>query len=90
MKALRIAGIPAMLILCVGMALGQDATHDTDKAATTTGHAVKHTGKKVGHVTKSGAKDTAHGTKSAAKGTVKGVRKVTGTSGKKVNDGTSN
>jgi len=52
MKALRIAGIPAMLILCVGMALGQDATHDTDKAATTTGHAVKQTGKKVGHVTK--------------------------------------
>jgi hypothetical protein len=89
MKALRVAGIPALLILCAGMAIGQDAAHDVDKAATTTGHAVKHTGKKVGHATKSGAKATAHGTKTAAKDTVKGVKKVTGTSGTKVNDGSS-
>ncbi|HSY01812.1 MAG TPA: hypothetical protein VK819_06640 [Acidobacteriaceae bacterium] len=90
MKALRIAGIPVVLILCAGMALGQDATKDAGKAATTTGQAVKHTGKTVGHATKSGAKDAAHGTKTAGKDTVKGIKKVTGKSGKKVDDGTSN
>jgi hypothetical protein len=41
MKALRIGGILAMLVLCVGIAVGQDASHDVDKAATKTGHVVK-------------------------------------------------
>jgi hypothetical protein len=45
MNVLRLAGIPAMLVLCVGMALGQDAAHDVDKGATKTGHIVKHAGK---------------------------------------------
>jgi hypothetical protein len=38
MNALRIGGIPALLVLCAGMAVGQDAAHDVDKAATKTGH----------------------------------------------------
>jgi hypothetical protein len=42
MKALRIAGIPPLLVLCVEIAAGQDAAHDVDKAATKTGH-VDHT-----------------------------------------------
>jgi hypothetical protein len=42
MKVLTIAGVPILLVLCVGMAIGQDAAHDLDKAATKTGHAVKH------------------------------------------------
>ena len=36
MKALRVAGIPTLLVLCVGMAVGQDAVHGVDKAATKT------------------------------------------------------
>jgi hypothetical protein len=32
-KALRIAGIPALQVLCVGMALDQDAAHFVDKDA---------------------------------------------------------
>jgi hypothetical protein len=69
MKALRIEGIPAMLLLCVGIAVGQDASHDVDKAATKTGHAVKHATTKVGKATKKGAKDVGHRTKVAAKDT---------------------
>jgi hypothetical protein len=76
MKALRIAGTPALLALCVGMALGQDAAHDVDKAATKTGHVVKHAGTKVGHVTSSGVKDAGHGTKVVAKDSAKGVKKA--------------
>jgi hypothetical protein len=76
MKALRVAGIPAMLILCVGMAVGQDASHDVDKAATKTGNVVKHAGKKVGHASKTGVKDTGHGTKVVAKDSAKGVKKT--------------
>jgi hypothetical protein len=72
MKALRIAGIPAMLVLCVGMAVGQDASHDIDKAGTKTGHFVKHAGKKVGHASKTGVKDAGHGTKVVAKDSAKG------------------
>jgi hypothetical protein len=34
MKTLRIAGIPVLLILCAGMAIGQDAAQDVDQAAT--------------------------------------------------------
>jgi hypothetical protein len=30
MNALRIAGIPAMVVLCVAMAVAQDASHDVD------------------------------------------------------------
>jgi len=89
MKAIRIATIPALLLFCVGISLGQDVPKDVDKGATATGHALKHTGKKVGHATKSGVKGAAHGTKAAGKDTVKGVKKVTGKSGKKVDDGTS-
>jgi hypothetical protein len=76
MKALRIAGIPAMLLLCVGMAVGQDASHDVDKAATKTGHVVKHAGKKVGHASKTGVKDAGRGTKVVAKDSAKGVKKT--------------
>ena len=76
MKALRIGGISAMAILCVGMALGQDAAHDVDKGATKTARFVKHAGKKVGHATKSGVKDAGHGTKVVAKDSAKGVKKT--------------
>jgi hypothetical protein len=63
MKLLKLAGIPTLLVLCVGMAVGQDAAHDVDKAATKTGHIVRHTTKKVVKVTKRGSKGVAHGTK---------------------------
>jgi len=76
MKALRIAGIPAMVGLCVAMAVGQDASHDVDKTATKTGHVVKDAGKKVGHATKTGVKDAGHGTKVVAKDSAKGVKKT--------------
>jgi hypothetical protein len=76
MKALRIAGIRVMVVLCVGMALGQDASHDVDKTATKTGHFVKRAGKKVGHASKTGVKDTGHGTKVVAKDSAKGVKKT--------------
>jgi hypothetical protein len=76
MKALRIAGISAMFVLCVGMAVGQDASHDVDKAATKTGLVVKHAGKKVGHASKTGVKDAGHGTKVVAKDSAKGVKKT--------------
>jgi hypothetical protein len=76
MKALRIAGIPTMLLLCVGMAVGQDGSHDVDKAATKTGHVVKQAGKKVGHASKTGVKDAGHGTKVVAKDSAKGVKKT--------------
>src|SRR5712675_1643502 len=55
MKALRIGGIPALLLLCVGIAVGQDAAHDVDKAATKTSHVVKHATTKVGKATKTWA-----------------------------------
>ena len=71
MKLLRIGGILALLVLCVGIAVGQDAAHDVDKAATKTGHAVKHVAKKVGKTTKNGAEDVGRGTKVAAKDTGK-------------------
>ena len=38
MKLLRIGGILALLVLCVGIAVGQDAAHDLDEAATKAGH----------------------------------------------------
>jgi hypothetical protein len=76
MKALIIAGIPAMVVLCAGMAAGQDASHDVDKTATKTGHVVTHAGSKVGHATKTGVKDTGHGTKVVAKDSAKGVKKT--------------
>ena len=57
MKALKFAGISALLALCVGMAGGQDAANGVDKAATKTGHVVKHAAKKVGKGTKTGVKD---------------------------------
>jgi hypothetical protein len=76
MKALRIAGIPAMVVLCVGMTVGQDASHDVDKTATKTGHVIKDAGKKVGHATKTGVKDTGHGTKVVAQDSAKGVKKT--------------
>jgi hypothetical protein len=83
MKVPTIAVIPALLVLCVGMAIGQDAAHDVDKAATKTGHAVKHATKKVGNATKTGAKDIGHGAEVTANDAGKGVK--TGT--KKTGDG---
>ena len=66
MKVLTIAGIPTLLVLSVGLAVGQDAAHDVDKAAAKTGHVVKHATTKVGKATQRGAKDVGHGTKVAA------------------------
>jgi hypothetical protein len=83
MKVLRIGGISGLLVLSVGMAVGQDAAHSVDKVVTKTGHAVKHATKKVGSTTKTGAEDVGHGTKVAAKDTRKGVK--TGT--EKTRDG---
>jgi hypothetical protein len=37
MKVPTIAGIPTLLVLSGGMAVGQDAVRDVDKAATETG-----------------------------------------------------
>jgi hypothetical protein len=76
MKAYRTAGIPAMLVLCVGMAAGQAASHDVNKAATKTGNVVKHAGKKVGHATKSSVKGAGHESKVVAKDSAKGVKKT--------------
>jgi hypothetical protein len=89
MKALKIAEIPAILILGVGMALGQDAAHDADKGVTKTGHVVKDTGKRVVHSTKSGVKDAGHGTKVVAKDTAKGVKKASKKTGEGVKDAVS-
>jgi hypothetical protein len=74
MKALRITGIPSILVLCVGMALGQDAAHDVDKGAVKTGQVVRHVGSKAGHATKAGVKSAGHGSKIVAKDTAKGVK----------------
>jgi len=74
MKALRIGGIPALLVLCVGIAVGQDAAHDVDKAATKTSHVVKHATTKVGKATKRGAKDTGKGVKTGTGKTGEGVK----------------
>jgi hypothetical protein len=38
MKVLQIGRIPALMVLCVGIAFSQNSTHDVDKAATRTGH----------------------------------------------------
>ncbi len=89
MKAFRVAGIPALLVLCVGMALGQDAAHDVDKGAIKTGKVVKHVGKKIGHATKSGVKDAGHGTKVVAKDSAKGVKKATKKTGEGIKDAAS-
>ena len=89
MKTLRVAGIPPLLVLCVGMALGQDAAHDVDKGVTKTGNVVKHVGKKVGHTTKSGVKDAGHGTKVVAKDSAKGVKKATKKTGEGIKDAAS-
>jgi hypothetical protein len=86
MKALKIVGIPALLALCVGMAVGQDAASGMDKAATKTGHVVKHAAKKVGNGTKTGVKDVGHGTKVAAKDTGKGVKTGTEKTGEGIKD----
>jgi hypothetical protein len=59
MNVLTIAGIPTWLVLSVGMAVGQDAAHDVDNAATKTGHVVKHATTKVGKATKRGPKTLA-------------------------------
>jgi hypothetical protein len=58
-EELTIAGIPTLLVLCVGIAVGQDAAHDVNKAATKTGHVVKHATPKVGEATKRGPKTLA-------------------------------
>jgi hypothetical protein len=89
MKALKIAEIPAILILGVGIALDQDASHDVDKGVTKTGHVMKDTGKRVVHSTKSGVKDAVHGTKVAAKDTAKGVKKASKKTGKEIQDAAS-
>jgi hypothetical protein len=89
MKSLRVAGVSALVVLCVGMTLGQDAAHDVDKAATKTEHVVKHVGKKVGHATKSGVKDAGHGTKDVAKDSAKGVKKASEKSAEGIKDAAS-
>jgi hypothetical protein len=89
MNSLRAAGIPALLVICVGMALGQDVAHDADKDATKTGNVVKHVGKKVGHVTKSGVKDAGHGTKVVAKDSAKSVKKASEKTGEGIKDAAS-
>lgn len=55
MKSLRLAGISALMILCVGMALGQDAAHETIEAdRTLRGHRIPALGaeihRRVGYV----------------------------------------
>jgi hypothetical protein len=74
MKALRIGVIPGLLVLWVGIAVGQDAAHGVDKAATKTGEVVKHATKKIGKATKTSAEDVGHGTKIAVKNTGEGVK----------------
>lgn len=86
MKALRIAGIPAMVVLCVGLALGQDVVHDLDKGAAKTGHVVKQVGKRVAHATSSGTSHAGHGTKVVAKDSVKGVKKASQKTGEGIKD----
>jgi hypothetical protein len=86
MKALRIGGIPTLLILCVGIAVGQDAAQDLGKAATETGHVVKHATTKVGIGTKTGAKAVGHSAKVAAKDTGKDVKTGTEKTGDGVKD----
>ena len=81
MKALKIGGIPALLVLCVGIAVGQDAANGVDKAATKTSHVVKCATTKVGKATKKGVQDVGHGTKVAAKDTGNGVKTGTEKSG---------
>jgi hypothetical protein len=76
MKALRIAVAPAMLVLCLGIAVSQDVSHDVDKTASKAGHFAKHAGKKVGHSTKASVKDAGRGTKVVAKDSTKGVKKT--------------
>jgi|ERR1700734_253653 hypothetical protein len=89
MRSLKVAGIPALLVLCVGLGLGQDTAHDVDKGATKTGDFVKHAGKKVGHATKSGVKDAGHGTKVVAKDSAKGVKKASEKTGEGIKDAAS-
>lgn len=84
MKLLRVAGISSVLVLCVGLALGQDASHDAGKAATTTGHAIKHSAKKAAHATKSGVKDAGHGAKVVAKDSAKGIKTASNRTGEAV------
>jgi hypothetical protein len=86
MKLLRIVGLLAPLVLCVGMAAAQDAAHDVNKGAAKTAQAVKHTGKKVGNATKSGAKGAGNGTKVVAKDSAKGVKKATEKTGAGIKD----
>lgn len=88
MKSLRAAAVPALLVVCVGMALCQDAAHDLDKSAAKTGQVVKHAGKKVGHATMSGVKGTGHGTKVVAKDTAKGLKKASKKTGEGIKDAT--
>jgi hypothetical protein len=88
MKSLRVAGVPALLILCVGIALGQDAAHDVDKSAAKAGQVVKHVGKKAGHATKSGVKSAGQGTKALAKDTANGVKKASEKTGEWIKDAT--
>jgi hypothetical protein len=85
MKLLKLAGIPTLLVLCIGMAVGQDAANGVDKAATKSGHVVKHA-TKVGKATKTGAKDVGHGTKVAAKDTGKGAKAGTQKTGEGIKD----
>jgi hypothetical protein len=76
MKALTVAGISAMMVLGVGIAVGQDAAHSADKAAVKTGQSVKHAARRVGHATKTGVKGAGHGSKAVAKDSAKGVKKT--------------
>jgi hypothetical protein len=86
MKALRIGVISGLLVICVGMAVGQDAAPGVNKVVTKTGHVVKRATKKVGNATKTGAEDVGHGTRVAAKDTRKGVKTGTEKTGDGVKD----
>jgi len=86
MKLLRVAAVPALLVVCVGMALCQDVARDVDMSAAKTGQVVKHAGKKVGRATMSGVKGTGHGTKVVAKDTAKGIKKASKKTGEGIKD----
>ena len=68
MTLLKLAGTPTLLVLCVGIAVGQDAANGVDKAATKTG------AEDVGHGTKVAAKDTGKGVKTGTEKTGEGIK----------------
>jgi hypothetical protein len=74
-----------MLVLCVGMADGQNAAHDVDNAATEADHSVKHATKKVGKATRLASKMLVTEPRSPAKDAGKDVETGTEKTGDSVN-----